>query len=324
MRFDEEKASIVLPALIEAYREKKGVFSQVTLPQWKYLPPWIRVGSLEHAQWLFCLAPFVIANNKSDLVISKVSGILLNQEILTDLFCVGEQNRKFDSYTISHILGELGLKFFTSRNRHSLVENAIWLTQGYRANPLNLYRGVTKIEEFAERFKDFVRHRDVVSGPAVYCRGFGPKVTRLFDNWLGEVHWDDDVGQRPATIGVPMDIWMRRLFLRTGIACPDPGETMHHHSAEIEFRQFAERRCASLGINPAELSGASWILGSSLCSRYKSRAVNPSSFCELWCPIQRLCVYHVPPGEEYENGRVNLNPERRVVMPRLPLFDEEQ
>lgn len=161
MRFDEERAAVVLSTLIEAYRKKEGVFGQVALPQWKYLPPWIRTGSLEHARWLFCLAPFVVAKTPSDLVISRVGGQILNQEVLVDLFRRGSGiwDRKFDQNLIARRLKELGLGFFLGKNQHvHLVKNAMWLTQGWKANPLDLYRGVSEIKELEAKFRQPVYH----------------------------------------------------------------------------------------------------------------------------------------------------------------------
>lgn len=257
---DESVAKLAMEKLYRQYTERKGVFSRLSrsdAPQTVNRPSAIKIGSRQHAQWLF-FATMTDRRDQSARVYQGHNRLwhnhpeLYHQPIPPLLQADVELEKKLERAKISLAIGSARNWFHCSQT----------LFARFEGDPVNVLR---------------IGSIDQILASNINLLGFGPKLLSLlaiFYQEIGLIALPEDA--------FPVDVHGQRFALSTGIlACQQP---IRSELIERKLRYLYAKICREQGWSVVEMSHAIWFLGNQLCTNCPKDSV-----AENYCPVYKNC-----------------------------------
>jgi hypothetical protein len=328
INIDVRRLDLVLDRLMEAYWAKQYPYN---LP--KAHPPHIRenlpknlkYGSIEHANFLFCLCYQMRGGIGSETATKKLALLYENFPIIFQ----PEMGRKLCPYWLSVILQDHGLGFNSEENSRFWVDNFDHLARYWNGNLIQLFDGVNSFDEACLRIR---------------WKGIGKKIEEKFRGFFGFQHkmvsmllqFFIDSGLIPYfPFHPPIDFHFQRLMINNRIVTLNGGNGEYHaKKTEDIIRDLLFNYITRKSVNSIELDNALWLLSGILCKRnpgntsqigerharstkIKAKEVDWTSARKktfrktCWsCPINSTCEVNVPAAYRYIKGKMKERGER--------------
>ena len=175
-RINYDRATQVLSVIYENYKNKKYPFNlpRANPPQIpENMPKRLKTGSVDHANFLFCLCYYMRGGIESDVACRRLSALYDNRQYLFDPLVA----RAITPDEFMPILKEAGLTYKGKDICRFWPENANRLHKQYNGNPVRIFEGVDSYEEACQRIirngdpeKGFFGFRDYWDCRFQYCR----------------------------------------------------------------------------------------------------------------------------------------------------------
>lgn len=334
--FNEERAEKVFRVLDECYRQKRGLYQEVVLPQNQRPLP--SRNQFEIAHWFFFAAHFMRGGVVNDTQFDFLWHLFRD---FPDFYNPTEIHANWPPAKIAEgalrvvaskintngrgVAGVLGFKM--EEHLAHLHCNAGILRHYWGGNILNVFAGALNFEEAFARI-------DKKRNPKGFS-GIRRKIFALLTIWLQEAKIIDFF---PAPI--PVDFHAMRIFLQTGLVKNGgilpinknerypflegiPGRRVTEAFVN-SIAQWTQSFLAKLGIAHTTINPACWILGRELCAgHFQMRPVggkydayiNPAHLEKnfifwpvryknpcAYCPIESFCEAVVPSKPYYKWG----------------------
>lgn len=263
VRVDPARAYELLDSLMDAYLRRQGLYQhvhRVDAPQTTQRPGDIKVGSVEHARWLF----FAAMTDRRDLSSLVYARHRKMWEEYADIL----YNKSLDLFTTREIVLEL-LKdhefSMPDTSADSWVACSGTLFDKLGGDPTVIYQGnsIDDVVRLKKRTWDLP--------------GFGSKILSL----LAIFYAENDMIETPPD-AFPVDVHVQRFALSTGILTLKQPE--RNTTLEGILRPLLSEVCRIRGWTAVDLSHAIWFLGNKLCT-----ACSKSVQSELYCPVLQDC-----------------------------------
>lgn len=165
---------------------------------------------------------------------------------------------------------------------------------GYSANALSewVHNSEVLLDRYGGDLRNFMRENnnnaiEVVDSLVVRPRAktnekdgfrrFGPKLSRLFVQWVNQYGLYDL--SNADKIGMPVDFQLARIFIQTG-SLPIEEPTQAHTVTYKVLLPALDEMCEENNWKPREVSETLWLIGSNCCSSERHDACPISSECD--------------------------------------------
>jgi len=340
IRTHRKRAEAVFGRLLQALQDKEYPYNLpwVTPPQAREnLPPSLKLGTREHALFLFCACYYMRGGIESYVAIRALAEIYERYPMLF----LPERIDDWQKEKISDILRSVGLGFQASEISRNWVLNFRRLRDEWWSDPTELLRGVKSYKAACARIKNNgkkkARHRGFY--------GFQGKMVSMLIYFLMDAGFVDRFH-----FPIPVDFHVLRVvfanrLITTGHAPSElNGNGLYIEAVLASVRRLVYRYCRRHRVNPVRLCDAVWLLSYALCAQYpgnlsttdkkkKGRKTRIDAVPLVWspaqvrtyerscgrCPVQRTCTYAIPSANYYIQGKLVIRGPRKTP-PQQHLF----
>ena len=360
IKFDEKVALEVFRIIADLWREKKGIFEGVILPQGRYVPK--ISNDKDYANWLFYAALPMRGGLISEdpfkwlLALWEKFPEMFDPKIVSEKWSPEKIGEAFKAVTPGILngngTGEKGagaLSYKMAEHPKAWYENSVNLHRYWGGDIRNVFWGCSDFEEAFRRI-DYYR-------TDVGFKGMRRKIFSLFVIWLQEKNL---IPIFPTPI--PVDFHALRVMIATDIirfekvakpfVCKNPKHPLQLEgklSLRISERfidavaKWTQKFIWENGLSHLDINPAVWVLSRSLCAEHfqsgsrkgrisyieannLSAGYWPKKYknpCD-YCPIESYCRWIVPSAPYYQWGLL-VRLSERVAYPvrRLPGFKGE-
>ena len=274
-----EKAREVIPILVNAYKNKKGLFGYNEIFPELPLPKNITWNSYDHFNWWFVT---VLSDHSTSSVHTYEKSRQLHDKIIKD-----NLPNIFDPKIVTSLdlecIDITLKKMCHGANNHPLAlkDNSIRLVNEYDGNPKNIFDGVLDIRNAQSTLMTFKRFAESLTGLYLtYVVKYGLAKFENREELLVKVEHHDI-----------------RISEALGII-----KTNHtkipHDSISIKLSEFFRDMCIELNIDVIDLDSALWALGRYGCS------LKDEMHCKSICSLYELCDRENMFGSYYKSGNM--------------------
>ncbi len=303
LTYDEKKAIETAHVLINARKNKKAIFSKCYETPEKRLPPDIKLGSKEHAAWLFYTSLGEV-KVKSKVFIQHAYELFQKSPEIFDPSYIAQNFERIGEGKIKNKENGENLEVIIRDDlKHGLYkqiadrwfQNSFIVSRDYNGDVRNILKGVKDVST-AEKILGVVRpgKRKGYDG----FRGFGQKTASLFMMRLTEAGLTNF---NEYELPLPVDHQLIDLVLGREIV--DFDDDYIHRGRFVEFtKEKLATTCKENKISPIKFKNASWILKAEL----SNNCVKLKNGKDL-CPFEEPCMYRLDDYEYNTRGRIVKN-----------------
>lgn len=359
VKFNEEIALAVFKIVGDLWREKKGIFENIVLPQERYMPA--IYNDKDYANWLFYAALPMRGGLISEdpfkwlLALWEKFPEMFDPKIVSEKWSPDKIGEAFKVVTPAILngngTGEKGgagaLSYKMGEHSKAWYENSLSLHRYWGGDIRNVFWGVTDFEEAFRRIDYY--HTEVG------FKGMRRKIFSLLVIWLQEKKF---IPIFPTPI--PIDFHALRVMIATDVirfeevakpfVCKNP-----KHPLQLEGKlslRIAERFIDAVakwtqkfiwgnGLSHLDVNPAVWVLSRNLCAEHfqslarggrksfvESNDLSMNSWPKTYknpcgyCPIENYCKWIIPSAPYYQWGLL-IRLGKRVAYPinQLPGID---
>ncbi|NTV44512.1 MAG: hypothetical protein HGA67_02325 [Candidatus Yonathbacteria bacterium] len=331
MRVDKTKAELVFARLLDAYFHKEYPFNlpEAIPPQVpENLPKSFRIGTREHALFLFKVCYWMRGGIKSNTAIKQLAKLYHADP---KIFLPESESMIVEEELIQK-LKDVGLGFNADEIASAWKKNLRTIGEKWQGDPRSLFADIVTYEEACER----IQNR---RGNGFH--GFQEKMVSMLTYFYMDAGIVD-----PWHFPVPVDFHVLRTVFAHEIVIPESGDSgingFYSKPILATVRELFYNYCVLHNVDPLRLCDAVWLYSGLMCNQHPG---NQSSVGERngrktmiapvkrWttaqtavfertcrmCPVRATCRWCVPSALYYIGGRI----ERREVRdepPQLSLF----
>lgn len=305
----EQKTVEVLEYLASEWKSPKGYFQNVVPPERRFLPDGIKIGSRDHARFLFFAGWMSRSGQQANQAIS------ISKKIFDQYPHLIDPNVERSHPDFNLILYPL-LPFDDkerSKRLNGWIECLSILRDKYLGDPrsicfeLKTNDPLTAREQIIERMTEFP--------------GIGHKIGQLIGGWFQEVDWkgegDKKFWQNFRRIPmVAVDIWWLRLIKQLDLVSYYRSD--HRDMISRPVSDQISWFCFKHDIPHMSAAQAMWWTGAGICNSLKNKSGSKANFhCHYCCPLDQFCVKVVIHNKEMKGrGLVGYD----EAIPRVSLF----
>ena len=270
MRFNHKRASEICRTLVNAYQNKKGIYSR------KDIFPEFRpecMSNEDYSQYLFY----------ANVVNYNTDAKILFKNLRESKFKFTTENILENSSELEKILR---LRFPKEGFRR-LVNAAKDIKEKYNGNPMNLFT-----DDLKQTYKNIAS-----------IHGYGHKLTRMIVI-LYKKHGLYDY-ENESELEEAVDLHTVRISVNTRMIELKDKKEVYKTSVVKPMAEFFKKVCKKNRLSGLELHESIWALGSTLCNEAVKKS--DESACKLYCPIEEYCKKEIFTARKYGDGSKKAN-----------------
>lgn len=328
--FHDDRALEVFRVVVDAWRHRNNPTAPQTHlrglcpPEESFRPQDIRVGSREHALYLFFQGVASRSGKTANDALGRVSKYAIESPWVIDPLAPSERHRSEES---RQLIGKV--LAFTDREPKRIdgwIAALDRLREDYAGDPRNIFLkhaiGVTKEERWEAR--------EVVVRELCQFYGVQHKIAQLIMLWFQAVDW---LPVNPAQVAaeqvfwerfrsvpaIPVDIWFLKLMKMMDLVSECPKS--HRDLISRPVSDYIARVCLDHDLPCWDLAQGLWHIGARVHGRRPTKHTKVGTYC-LGCPVDPYCVFLVQPDRQ-QTGRGTVGYEtarNRFVQLRLNIF----
>jgi hypothetical protein len=317
-RINYDRAAQVLSVIYKNYESKSYPFNlpRANPPQIpENMPKRLKAGSVDHANFLFCLCYYMRGGIESDVACRRLSALYDDRPSLFDPVVA----RAIMPDEFMPILKDIGLTYKGKDVCRFWPENANRLHKQYNGNPVRIFEGVDSYEEACHRI---IRNGDPEKG----FFGFREKMVSMIIYYLMDAKF-----LSPFAFPVPVDIHVSRISIAHELVTAEGIRDENHFVKEVldKIREMFMWFIAKHNADPLVLTNAVWLWsrlmcrnnpgnGSTISEKREGRKTKVDAHRLLWtsrqvkmwkkscgsCDIRETCCHNIAAAEYHIQGRI--------------------
>ena len=346
MRINQKRMNLVLGRLMQALQAKEYPYNLdgVTAPQIaSNMPHNLRLGSREHALFLFCTCYWMRGGIQSDTAFRSLARL---HEAHPEIF-VPEKAHLFLEDYLAQKFKEYRLGFQAKQIARFWIINFVRLADWYDGDPVKLFTDIHTYEAACDRIEN---QRAKKSGQEGFY-GFRKKMVSMLIYFLTDTGFI-----KPFHFPPPVDFHVLRIFVAHRMLTLSAREQtgwIYERLAD-RVRHYLSIYCLKYKVDPLRLCDAMWLLSRALCNQHpgnnsivgkmemvngarirvrmgRRTAIKPTiitwseaqTFAYLRscgsCPVEQSCSLLIPSANYYVSGVIKVRGER-TKSPQQILF----
>lgn len=314
IKINKKQAIHVFDSLLKLWQEKKYPYNIIQKPQDSFLPKNLKIGSREHALFLFCVCHYMRGAIKSDFAIKKLSLIYERNPELFKPENFSEDN--CDTHKKLEI--ELGqdLKYRTTQNALFWKKNLLVIAKDFDSDPRNIFLDSEKV---------LLNYQEICDKMIGTFLGFRHKMVSMLTYF-----YVDAKLIKEFNFPAPIDFHLLRIMVQQGIIS-FKGDAIKSEKLLVFARELTSWYAQKRGVSSTDVSDALWLFSQAMCSKnpytkifkkgkYNGRKTEirkkhllntPSTFnnyqksCGLCC-VKESCLGTVPSVNYYVKGEIQI------------------
>lgn len=304
--FDYDKVRHDAALVIEAWQNSGSWLMIQDPPEITFHPVGVKIGSREHALYLFHAGYASRSGKTADKVISEIGKIAISHPHLLD-----PRQAELGSFDLYHVLPRaLAFTDYDPGRITGWWDNLKKLRQVYDSDPRNIFLNLDlnpdcKISIMEARQTLISR----LCNPNFY--GIREKIAQLIIPWFQAVKWDDNLSEWEAIRqipAIPTDIHMMRVVKQWGWVTSY--STDHRDQIHLPISNYIANLCLNEGYSAYDLVQGMWHIAARICATYRQKRDHyPLSvarqYCYDSCPAFSFCQGIVPTNvQKTGRGRI--------------------
>lgn len=339
MRVDAEKLELLLNRLMAAFDIRRYPFDRpwAQPPQIpENMPKNLKLGSSEHALFLFCLCYYMRGLINSETAIKLLAKVYENKP---EMF-IPEKAIEKDPKEIAELLQTVGLGVRSEEIGRFWVENFKMLIRHWGGSPVKLFEGVETYEEACERITNKKIKKNRLEKKYAGFFGFQEKMASMLIYFLLDAGFID-----PFHFPPPVDFHVLRIMFSHEIFILEGENGSDYKKITDCVRELLSDYIRKCNANLLKMCEGMWIISRMLCERHpgnsskigkrKDRKTEIKAIPVIWnksqrnsyflscgsCPIEKTCRYNIPSADYYSHAKIIIRGERQKPPQTSFLFE---